>query len=98
MRVRVLGPVEASVGGRAILLGAAKQRALLAVLAINANRTLSADDLMEALWGERLPRSAAKMVQQYVSHLRRLLGDGAEIVTRGGGYELRIAAEDVDAT
>ena len=82
-------------------LGAAKQRALLAMLAIHANRTLSADELMDGLWGEPLPRTAPKMVQQYVSQLRRLLADGrdrdAEILTRGRGYELRIDPEDVDA-
>jgi DNA-binding SARP family transcriptional activator len=90
-----------SAAGRSVSLGAAKQRALLAMLAIHANRTLSADELMDGLWGEPLPRTAPKMVQQYVSQLRRLLADGrdrdAEILTRGRGYELRIDPEDVDA-
>ena len=79
-------------------LGAVKQRALLAMLAVRANQTLSADELLEGLWGEDPPHSAPKMVQQYVSRLRRLIdGDDAEILTRGRGYELRIAPDEVDA-
>ena len=102
MRVRVLGPVEASVGGRPVPLGAGKQRALLAMLALQANRTVSADALLEGLWGEHAPASAPKMVQQYVSLLRRSLGDAGngdavEILTRGRGYELRVAPDEVDA-
>lgn len=92
MRVRVLGPVEATAGERPVSLGTVKQRALLAMLAVHANQTLSADELLEGLWGEDAPRSAPKMVQQYVSRLRRAIGgDGGEILTRGRGYELRIA-------
>ena len=102
MRVRVLGPIEASVGGRPVPLVAGKQRALLAMLAVHANRTVSADALLEGLWGEQPPASAPKMVQQYVSQLRRALGDGGngdavEILTRGRGYELRVAPDEVDA-
>ena len=102
MRVRVLGPIEASVGGRPVPLVAGKQRALLAMLAVHANRTVSADALLAGLWGEQPPASAPKMVQQYVSQLRRALGDGGngdavEILTRGHGYELRVAPDEVDA-
>jgi YVTN family beta-propeller protein len=78
-------------------LGAAKQRAVLAMLALRANERVSADRLIEGLWGEGAPASAPKMVQLYVSQLRKLLsGDGSEIVTRGRGYELRLPAEAVD--
>ena len=97
MQLRLLGSVEASVEGRALPLGAAKQRAVLAMLALRPGRTVSADELMEGLWGEDPPATAAKMVQQYVSHLRRLLDARSAIVTRGRGYELRIAPDDVDA-
>ena len=100
MEVLVLGPLEARTNGRQIPLGAAKQRAVLAMLALRANSMVSADELMEGLWGEHPPASAPKMVQQYISQLRRLLAGGdagdATIVTRGRGYELRIAPEDVD--
>jgi len=101
MQVLVLGPIEARSDGRQIPLGAAKQRAVLAMLALHANSTVSADELMEGLWGEHPPASAHKMVQQYVSQLRRLLADGdageASIVTRGRGYELQIPPDDIDA-
>ena len=98
MDLQLLGPVEATVDGRPVPLGATKQRAVLAMLALRANRTVSIDSLIEGLWGEEPPASAPKMVQLYVSQLRRLLdGDGAEIVTRGRGYELRARRRRVDA-
>src|SRR3954471_6560321 len=101
MELLVLGPVEARMDDRQIPLGAAKQRAVLAMLSLRANSTVSADELMEGLWGEHPPATAAKMVQQYVSQLRRLLADGdggaPAILTRGRGYELRIPPDDVDA-
>jgi peptide/nickel transport system substrate-binding protein len=94
----LLGPVEARLDGRLIALGAPKQRAVLAMLALHLGRTVSTDRLAGGLWGEHPPPSAPKMVQLYVSHLRRLLeGNGAEIVTRGRGYELRLSDGHVDA-
>ena len=93
--IGVLGPVEAAVDAAPVALGAAKQRAVLAMLALNANRAFSVDGLAEGLWGERLPPSAAKMVQAYVSQLRSLLGEGA-IVTRGRAYELRVEPDAID--
>ena len=99
MQLRVLGPVEASADHRSLALGGAKQRSVIAMLGLDANRTVSADHLVEGLWGEDAPPSAAKMVQNYVWRLRRVLGDdsGAEILTRGRGYELRIDPDAVDA-
>ena len=98
MDLRLLGPIEARRDERPIALGAPKQRAVLAMLALQVGRTVSVDHLAEGLWGEQPPASAPKMVQLYVSQLRRLLGgDGTEIVTRGRGYELRLAAGAVDA-
>jgi YVTN family beta-propeller protein len=98
MELHLLGPIEARVDGRSVALGAAKQRAVLAMLAIHANETVSVDRLVEGLWGEAPPATATKMVQLYVSHLRRLLDDDeVEIVTHGRGYELRIAGDAVDA-
>jgi DNA-binding SARP family transcriptional activator len=98
MRLSILGPVEASVGGRPVALGDAKQRAVLAMLGLEANRAVTADRLIAGLWGEQPPPSAANMVHNYVWRLRRALGGvgGAEIVTRGRGYELRIERELVD--
>ena len=81
-----------------VALGAAKQRAVLAMLALDAGASVPADRLIEGLWGEAAPASAAKNVQLYVSRLRKALeGSDAEIVTRGRGYELRIDRGAVDA-
>ena len=97
MDIRLLGPIEASLDGRPVVLGPRQQRAVLAMLALQLNRTVSTDRLIEGVWGERAPPSAPKLVQLYVSRLRKLLGAEAEIVTRGRGYELRLAADRVDA-
>src|SRR4051794_13640694 len=99
MQILVLGHLEATVDDRPVALGGAKQRAVLAMLGLEANRPVSADRLIEGLWGEEPPPSAAKMVQNYVLRLRKALADegGAEIFTRGRAYELRIDRELVDA-
>src|SRR5262245_63333583 len=100
MNVRVLGPLEASVDGRELQVGAGKPRALLAILALHPGETVSTERLIDGLWGERPPATATKLVQLYVSQLRKALaacGDGAAIVTRGHGYELHLAPEDIDA-
>ena len=92
VQIRVLGHLEASVDDQPVALGGAKQRAVLAMLGLEANRAVTADRLIEGLWGEEPPASAAKMVQNYVWRLRKALAadGGAEIVTRGRGYELRV--------
>jgi DNA-binding SARP family transcriptional activator len=96
--LRLLGPIEARRDARPVALGAPKQRAVLAMLALQVGRTVSVDRLAEGLWGEQPPASAPKMVQLYVSQLRRLFdGDGTEIVTHGRGYELRLTDGAVDA-
>ncbi len=73
---------------------------MLALLALRANRTVSADELIDGLWAERPPASAAKNVQLYVSRLRKALdanGTDARIVTRGRGYELQLPDDALDA-
>ena len=82
-----------------VTVGGARQRALLAVLLLRANETLSADRLIDELWGDRPPPTAAKTVQVYISRLRRALGDVGEgmIATRSHGYELRLDPERLDA-
>jgi DNA-binding SARP family transcriptional activator len=99
MDIRVLGPLEASVGGRPVALGGGKPRALLAMLALNARSTVPAHRLVEGLWGEEPPATAAKMLQVYVSQLRKALaaaGGGEEIATRGRGYALQLADDGLD--
>src|SRR5215210_5648677 len=99
MRLSVLGHLEASVDDRPVALGGAKQRAVLAMLALEANRAVTADRLIEGLWGERPPPSAAKMVQNYVWRLRKVLDTdgGTGITTRGRAYVLGVDPELVDA-
>ena len=70
-------------------LGAAKQRALLGVLLLHANETVSTGRLVDELWGERPPATAEKLVQGYVHALRRQLGDGV-LETRAPGYRLTV--------
>jgi eukaryotic-like serine/threonine-protein kinase len=100
---RILGPLEALDEGRPVGLGGSKQRALLAVLLLHANETLSTDRLIDELWAERPPASAAKTVQVYISRLRKALAGGEDngsaggVVTREHGYQLRLDAERLDA-
>ena len=99
MEFRVLGPLEVLEAGRRVPLGGAKQRALLAVLLLHANELVSVDRLTEELWGARPPDRAPKLVQGYVSALRRLLhgSDGTgPLETQAPGYVLRLADEDLD--
>ncbi|HEX6026165.1 MAG TPA: BTAD domain-containing putative transcriptional regulator, partial [Solirubrobacter sp.] len=92
---RLLGPLEVVHRGTALDLGAQRRRALLARLLLDANRTVSVDALVEALWGEHVPASAVKMVHVYVSQLRKVLPGGA-LETRPPGYRLDVAPEAVD--
>ena len=70
MRFRILGSLEVLDGQQTVRLGAAKQRALLAVLLLHANEPVSTDRLIDELWGERAPATADKLVQGYVHALR----------------------------
>ena len=98
MQVNLLGPIEGMSDRGPIGLGGPKQRAVLAMLALEPGKTVSADHLAEGLWGDRLPPSAPKMVQLYVSRLRRVLADDAiRIVTRDRGYALELVDGEVDA-
>jgi basic membrane lipoprotein Med (substrate-binding protein (PBP1-ABC) superfamily)/DNA-binding SARP family transcriptional activator len=96
----ILGSVEVLVDGQVLDLGPPKQRALLAALLLHANETVATDRLVEMVWGEQPPRTAAHSVQIYVSELRkRFEGAGVPevIVTRAPGYVLRAEADSIDA-
>lgn len=95
MEFRILGPLEVLERGRPLDVGGAKQRALLAVLLLNANRVVSSDRLMDALWEEEPPETAHKALQVYVSQLRKALSS-ARIVTRTPGYLLRVEEDELD--
>jgi DNA-binding SARP family transcriptional activator/outer membrane protein assembly factor BamB len=96
MQVRILGPLEVSDDGRVVELGAGRQRALLALLAVHAREIVATDRLIEELWGGSPPPTAAKALQNLVSQLRRSLGADS-IATRPPGYSLRLDADDLDA-
>jgi predicted ATPase/DNA-binding SARP family transcriptional activator len=92
---RILGSVEAVGDDGSLPLGSPKQRALLAVLLLNANTVLSRDQLVDALWGDEPPRSAVSSLQVYVHGLRKALG--AERIERHGtGYRLQLDPVELD--
>jgi DNA-binding SARP family transcriptional activator len=91
----MLGPLEVVDESRPIRLGGAKQRAILAILLLSANRVVSVDRLADDLYAGASPVTALKQVQRHVSDLRKLLGPAA-IETRSPGYLLRVAAEELD--
>jgi len=93
---RILGPLELIGGGDGAPIEAPKLRALLGVLLLHANEVVSSERLIDELWGERPPATAGKLVQTYVSQLRRVLGPDA-IVTRPPGYLLHVESGELDA-
>jgi DNA-binding SARP family transcriptional activator len=95
LEFRILGPVEVSDETGPLLLGGQKQRAVLAMLLLEAPRPVSTDRLIEALWGEQPPRTAATSLQNFVSQLRKTLG-GDVLVTKPPGYALDVRPEQVD--
>jgi DNA-binding SARP family transcriptional activator/DNA-binding beta-propeller fold protein YncE len=100
---RVLGPLQVAANGVFLPLGGTKQRAVLALLVLHANEVVSADRFIDELWGDSPPKSAANMVQGYVSHLRDVLepgrarGEHELLVSRPPGYALQIRPEQLDA-
>ena len=92
---RVLGSLEVVDEDRPLALGSPQQRQLLAVLLLHPDQQVSSDRLIDALWGEQAPPSAIKIVQGYVSNLRKALGDGL-LVTRGHGYVLQTQPGQID--
>jgi YVTN family beta-propeller protein len=96
MRFSVLGTLEVSLDRAPLSLGGRKQRTLLAVLLLHANEIVSRDRLIDALWGERLPPSAAESLDAYVYRLRKLLGHD-RLPRERGGYMLRVESGELDA-
>ena len=98
MLFRLLGPVEVSDGDRPVRLGEGKQRAVLVLLLLHRNEAVSSDRLIDALWGEGPPATAAKVLQNHVGQLRRALDDraGQRLQTRGRGYVLQVQDGEFD--
>ncbi len=92
---RILGPIEALIDDGRAALGAPKQRALLALLLVNRRRVVSADQLIDGLWGEDPPASAVQSLQVYVHGLRKVLGS-ERIETSGRGYRAVVGDEELD--
>jgi DNA-binding SARP family transcriptional activator len=95
MEFRLLGPLEVLGDHLPVQIAAGKQRALLAILLLNANRTVSREQLIDSLWGETVPESAQKMVQIQVSQLRKALPE-PRLHTRQPGYVLEVREDELD--
>jgi len=104
LRVGVLGPVRAWLSGRELPTGPPRQQAVLGMLTMRANRVVSRDELVDAVWGQQAPASAEGGVHTYVAGLRRVLEPGRSrrgpsqvLASAGAGYVLRLDAGQVDA-
>ena len=100
----ILGPLEVSRAGSAVPLGGPQQRAVLALLLLEANRVVSMDRLAEDVWGGNPPEGWVTTLRTYVFHLRRALEPGRSrgaagdvLVTRGRGYLLHVTRDHLDA-
>ncbi|OBI56838.1 BTAD domain-containing putative transcriptional regulator [Mycobacterium sp. E787] len=94
MELEVLGPLRVRQAGLPVAIPGAKPRAILIMLGLHDGSVVSADSLVELLWGDDPPRTAAKALQTHISLLRRTLGDGF-VLTQGAGWAL--AETEVDA-
>jgi YVTN family beta-propeller protein len=98
MDFRILGPLEVLDEKRMLDVGGGKQRSVLALLLLHANEIVSSDQLIDELWPDQQPPSAAKIVQAHVSRLRKALDGAGEgiLLTRGHGYLLRVERGQLD--
>jgi YVTN family beta-propeller protein len=95
MQFRILGPLEVADDGKALPLGGGRQLALFAFLLLHANEVVSTDRLVDELWSKQPPATAEKIVRNYVSLLRKQLGD--RLVRRPPGYLLRVEPGELDS-
>ena len=91
----ILGPLEVRRGDGVVDVGSSKQRSLLGALLLHANETVPTIRLVDAIWGERPPATAEKLVQGYVHALRKRLGDGV-LETKAPGYRLNVVPRSLD--
>src|SRR4051812_16530165 len=104
VKFRILGPIELSDGERRLSVGGPGQLRLLAFLVLHANRAVSSDRLIDALWGERDPAGAPKRLHVAIARLRKVLdGSGSAAAgdpalrTVSGGYLLTVGPGELDA-
>ena len=95
LEFRILGPLEVLRDGVVVPLAGQKQRALLAVLLLHANEVVPSERLIEELWGEDAPKTAATSLQNFVSQLRKALGTDV-VETRAPGYRLKVEPDQLD--
>jgi DNA-binding SARP family transcriptional activator len=93
---RVLGPVECHISGEPADLGPPKQRAVLAVLLVDAGQPVSSARLIDRVWGDKPPAQVHSVLYTYVSRIRRALGPGPRLLRRFGGYLLDVERSRVD--
>jgi DNA-binding SARP family transcriptional activator len=97
MDYRILGPLEAFDGERALSLGGTRQRAVLALLLLRRNEAVTRDVIVDELWGESPPATAAKVLQNCISALRKELpARGEALRTIGAAYALEVAPDELD--
>jgi DNA-binding SARP family transcriptional activator len=97
MDFRILGPLEVADGDLLVALPGAKQRALLAILLLRVNEVVSADRLIDDVWGDQSPVSGRTALQVRISQLRKALGPAGELlITRPAGYILKLDPQQVD--
>jgi predicted ATPase/DNA-binding SARP family transcriptional activator len=102
MQVRILGPIEAAIDHEPVVLGGAKQRSVLAILAIRHGQVVSSDELIEEVWGDDLPSNPLNTLQYQIAQLRKLIEDDSSnpqfLVTRSPGYLLDPKTTSLDAS
>ena len=98
MLFRLLGPLEVTDGDSPVRVGEGRQRSVLVLLLLHRNEPIARDRLIDALWGEAPPATAAKVLQNQIGRLRRALGDreGRRLRTHGHAYALRVEAGELD--
>ncbi|GIH15702.1 AfsR/SARP family transcriptional regulator [Rugosimonospora africana] len=99
MELRVLGPVEFVVDGTVLPTGHPRQRCVLAVLLVDANRTVVTEQLIDRVWGDQPPNRVRNVLSGYVARLRAVLGPAGEAVTlerRSKGYRLVVDGDRID--
>src|SRR5262245_32289179 len=102
LEFRVLGPLEVVGGAGPVRLGGRRQRAVLAILLLHANRVVPVDEIAHDLYGDDTPATAVGQVRDHVSQLRKLFANGAAtdgsiLETQAPGYLLRVEHERFDA-
>lgn len=97
MQIKLLGPLELrDADGRSVPVTSAKQRVVLAALALQAGRVVSVDHLVDCLWDGNPPSTARDTVRSHVMRLRKVLPEPAVLVTRAPGYLLAVDPSAVD--